>query len=148
LGGEAFDTVMLGQTLIHFPSKESAITVLDKACEALKPGGHIWVRAGGKEDYSYGEMEREAAYPYSTTKKVDGNVFMRECGCSGEYKLEPQLFFGQTELLEYFLRRGFKITHSQLMPEDWQANIMYGEDWMPDVPIPQGGVITVLAQKR
>jgi len=61
-------------------------------------------------------------------------MFYAECGCSGEYKLRTQLFFGQTELLEYFLRRGFKLPIVQLMPEDWQANIMYGEDWMPTFP--------------
>lgn len=148
LGHEEFDTVMLGQTFIHFPNKALAFTVLDKAGDALKPGGHLWVRAGGKEDCSYEEMKKEAGHSFSDTERIDDDVFTRACGCSGEYKSEPQLFFAQTELLEYFLRQGFKITHSQLMPEAWQANIMYGEDWMPDVPIPQAGIVTILAQKR
>jgi SAM-dependent methyltransferase len=69
LGHEKYDTVLLGQTFIHFPSKDLAYAVLDKAIDSLKPGGHLWIRAAGKEASSYEEMQEASEYGFLELRK-------------------------------------------------------------------------------
>lgn len=150
LGHEVYDTVLMSQLFVHFPSKKDAFAVIDKTLEATKPGGYIWLRAVGKNDHAYKELSGYAeSFPYEV-QRVDNDVFNAPCSCSGERKIEPQLFFNQTELLTYFNRRGLRIVHNQVLPQKGEFNIMYGEDWEPDMsrlPVNYGS-ISILAQKK
>jgi len=141
LGRSEFDTAILGETFNHFEDRESAYAVLDKTLAALKPGGAIYIRASSTMDSDYEDYANGAGWP------VNKHLFIAPCNCSGETKSEPQLFFEQTELLEYFLRHRTTIIHSQLLPQRGQMNIMYGED-SPEGGVPQGGAITIIAQKK
>jgi SAM-dependent methyltransferase len=148
LGHEEYDLVLLDNTVHHFPSKALAVTLIDKAYKAVKPGGHMWVRALGKETDSYTEMREAAKWGDPSLEVIDDDVIMHPCGCSGEYRLDPSLFFGQTDVLHHFISAGARIVHSQLMPEKGRRNIMYGEDFNPgQITIRRGGLTTVLAQK-
>jgi len=146
LSTEAIDIVLLDHTLTHAPSKAGAFALIDKAYEAVKPGGHIWIRAVGKED-SYYEQLRSTALRGGEARIVDDNVIEHPCGCTGTPGIDPSLFFGQTDLLSYFLQRGATIVHSQTLPETGRRNIMYGEDYNREMPVDVSGMLTVLAQK-
>lgn len=141
-GDQQYDTVIMDKNFVHVPSKESALHVIDKGWAALKPEGHIWVRAGGKADYNYEHLRWQQG-------KVEepADVLEELCGCSGELRYDPVLFFGQTDLLQYFAHLGGRIVHSQLIPQEGHMNIMYGEDHNGGMYTPQGGMITILAQK-
>lgn len=150
-GKNIYDTVLLAQILVHFPNKKDAFKLFEKAIEATKPGGHIWVRASGKEDEQYTELMGRAETPFQTVfTAVDEDVIMAPCDCSGKWKIEPRLYFGQTEIMEYFLKKGLKIKHSEILPQVGARNIMFGEDWNPENFEDQEktfGTITLLAQK-
>jgi len=113
-GQDIYDTVIIGQTFAHFESREEALEVLDKAIDALRPGGCIWFRGNGKGD------------PEDSISK---DFYMHTCACSGEMKIEPHLFFDPLELAHYIRETGIKIVHAQMVPEHGKVNIMYGEDW-------------------
>lgn len=144
-GQDGFDVVILDHTFNHASSKAEALTLLDKAFAAVKPAGHIWVRALGKEDGNYDQL-RDAAR-WGETEIVDEDVIKHPCGCSGEYSIDPSLFFGQTDLLQYFAHRGATIAHSQLMPADGRRNFMFGEDYNREMPVDTSAFVTILAQK-
>ncbi len=142
LGKNMYDTVLASQVFVHFDSKTDAFNVLENVVDALKPGGYVWVRAVGKLDDTYSELEFEEA------ERVNEDVFMMECGCSGEIKSEPTLFFGQLELPFFMAKRGLKIVHTQVMSNVGSKNIMYGEDWDMGQPYDfRHGEVTVIARK-
>ncbi|MBX4190859.1 class I SAM-dependent methyltransferase [Candidatus Saccharibacteria bacterium] len=142
-----FDSVIIGQ-MVHIESKQKALELFDKALDALKPGGHIWIRAAGKESDAYDELSWYAAHPSQYEFEfVDADVIEHPCICSGEWAIEPTLFFDPLDLHVYFADRGCKVVHSQTIPTEGKMNIMYGEDYNPDNDIERGGMITVLAQK-
>lgn len=127
-GKNIYDTVILGQTFVHFESREEAFTVLEKAIDAVKPGGHIWFRGNGKGD------------PEDNTRE---DFYIHTCHCSGEMKIEPHLFFDPAELIHHLSNKGINIVHMQMgemvtvpkKPKEApkkRPNIMYGEDWDPD----------------
>jgi len=122
-GKNKYDTVILGQTFAHFESREEAFKVLDKAIDAVKPGGHIWFRGNGKGYDIEGQ-----------TPSLNGSKehYMNTCSCSGEKRMEKHLFFDPFELIEYMSEKGIKVAHTQMAPERGKTNIMYGEDWEPD----------------
>lgn len=148
LGNEEYDTVMLGQTFVHFESKARALHTLQKAVQSLKPGGHIWVRAGTKEDSSYKDLdEYKSVYPMEVAQ-LDKDVFLAPCTCSGEYRIDPQLFFDPLDIPVFLSSQGLRVVHTQLIPETGRANIMYGEDWHSEQTHNKiNGLATVLAQK-
>jgi SAM-dependent methyltransferase len=145
LGREVYDTIILDSTLVHSPSKENAIQLLNKTVDALKPDGHIYVRTIGKEDDTYYQLASFAKHNPS----VETDVFSISCGCSGEFREEPILFFNQTDLLQYCLIKGMKIVHHQCMPEYGRMNTMFGEDWQgQSSQWNTNGAITIIAQKK
>ncbi|MBI4098311.1 MAG: class I SAM-dependent methyltransferase [Candidatus Levybacteria bacterium] len=147
LGRDEYDTVLLGQILGHLPSKKVAFLIVDKAVDALKPGGHIWIRARGIEDGVY----EEAMYSPDVFEVEEGVLMHADHGghhgTHGGHHGQFMLFFGQTELMIYLAQKGLKIVHSQIMPEDGRMNIMYGEDWRKDRSFGRTGMITLIAQK-
>lgn len=143
-----FDTVIIGQ-VVHLSSKQAAYNLFDKAVARTKVGGHIWVRGAGKESYAYDELMWEAVKPYQfDVKMVDEDVIEHPCDCSGEYLIEPTLFFDQLDLLNFFSQNGCQVVHNQTIPTMDKQNIMYGEDYNPERYTPYGGFVTVLAQKK
>ena len=89
-GEEEYDTVLCGSTFAHFPSKTSAFKVLEKAVDAIKIGGHIWLRAGSKEDSSFRDLNYYVNFhSHEGFSKVDDDVYKAPCDCSGELKIEP-----------------------------------------------------------
>jgi len=142
-----FDVAVASLVFFHFTPKSAAFEVLDKTLSALRPNGHLWIRAIGKEDdlfqkNMFGCLDPEAAI-------LDEDTLMMICGCSGREEYEPFLFFGQTELLQYCLINKLRIIHSQLMPSVGTFNIMYGEDWPHPAPSwEKRGAISILAQKK
>lgn len=142
-----YDLVLMSHTFTHFDDKERAYDVLQKGFDAAKSGSHIWVRALGKEDSFY----READTPYSYAHRASEDVIEAPCGCSGEIKHDPFLFFDQTELISYFSARNSKIVHSQIIPQYGETNIMYGKDDLfqhPDNRFKDNGIVSILVQKR
>ena len=140
LGRSEFDTAILGDTFAHFLNRESAYTVMNKALVALKPGGHLYVRATGVMDSEYDKLVKGGM-------QIGDHLMEAACRCSGELKFEPHLFFEQTEILQHLIEQGLEIVHSQVLPQKGQVNIMYGED-APEGRVSQGGRITVIAQKK
>lgn len=147
LGKDKFDTVLLGQSLVHAPSKKAAHAVINKAVDAVKPGGHLWFRAGGNHGSGYQEIRYLAQF-YPEIRQLDNDTFDAPCSCSGEYKIEPHLFLDPIETLTLFARNNMHIVHTQIITQEGKENIMYGENWNPGMPAPDlGGMITILAQK-
>lgn len=145
LGQNEYDTVILGQILGHLSSVEEALTVIDKATAALKPGGHLWIRTIGKED----EMYEELTYS-SEVKQIDDNVFeivANHPGHDHHHGNGRFLFFGQTDLMLYLAQKGLTLAHSQTIPDEREVNIMYGQDWRKDRVFGRSGMITLIAQK-
>lgn len=147
-GTKLYDTVLLGQTFIHFPSKAEALTVLAKAITAIKPGGHLWLRAGGIYDESFEDLHKfQYLYP-DEVWQLNEDVFIAPCSCSGEVRLEPQLFLDPIELLVNIANQGMRFVHTQIIPQRDHANIMYGEDFRKgSTPNMVRGLITALAQR-
>lgn len=152
LGIEIYDTALLGQTFIHFPSKDSAFNTIEKVITALKPNGHLWLRAASKEGDDFKELEKFAIdYPWEV-RQINDDVYEAPCDCSGRYIQEPCLFFNAMELLHFLNSKNLLIIHSQIIPEKGQPNIMFGKDWAKNISVyipsdTQFGFITVLAQK-
>ncbi len=143
---ESYDLVLLSSVFTHFPKKTDAFNVVSNAVNSLKKDGHIWVRTLGKEDGSYEAYTQEIGINWGGVKRVDEDVFLAPCACSGAMELENHLFMGQTELLQYFLQRELKIIHSNVGPKMNERNVMYGEDW-PRFDTNKSGFISILAQK-
>lgn len=145
-GHEQYDTV-IAASLVHMPSKESAAAVYQKGYDALIPGGHMWIRAMGKESSAYIGLIQQSCYDRTVTV-IDNDVIEHPCNCSGNEGIDPTVFFDQTELLELFSTVGANIIHSQCAPTDGQMNIMFGEDHhRGQVWVERGGMISLLVQK-
>jgi len=143
-----YDTVLLSH-LVHIDSKQKAFDIFDKALEVLKPGGSIWVRGAGKESYSYWDLSYQALTGRDPNiRMLDQDVIVHPCDCSGEYRVEPTLFFDPLDLVNYFSQSGCQIIHSQTIPTEDKMNIMYGEDYNPEYPMLVGGMVSILAQKK
>ncbi|HVZ58923.1 MAG TPA: class I SAM-dependent methyltransferase [Patescibacteria group bacterium] len=149
LSGQQFDTVLLSSLFIHFPNREQALEVFDKAIDALKPGGHLYLRALGKADDAYEQFLSMSKYnPYSY-QQIDEDVLIAPCGCSGEMQLEPHLFFDQNELVQRGIQHDLRIVHSQTVPQTGAGNVMFGEDWQVESsPYKTNGMITMIGQKK
>lgn len=155
---DQFDTVLVDHALNHQPSLEDGHMLLDKAFDALKVGGHIFIRTYGIDDSNYEKLASEAergfvlqgAHMYPTeTEVVNKNVIKHLCACSGEEKLEPSLFFGQLDIMLWANARGMDLIHSQVIPMYGQYNFKFGEDFNNQVGPPYlSGAITVIAQKN
>ncbi len=131
---DIYDTVILGEVFTHFESEKEALDVIDKAIDSVKPGGHIWLRAAGKKDSVYLElMFRSYIDSYMNPfrdpdAEIEEGVCMAPCNCSGEWRMEPHLFFDPVDLVGYIAGSDVNIIHTQVLPESGKANIMYGED--------------------
>jgi hypothetical protein len=145
-----FDVVILGY-LIHLPNQEATYKVFDKALAALKPGGHIWVRGAGKHSSGYEDLlyqsPRPSFYGQGEVWAESEDVIWMPCGCSGEMRIEPTVFFDPLDFNKYFSEAGCKIVHSQTIERYGAPNIMYGENFRPDADHGRTGMISVLAQK-
>jgi len=53
LGTELFDIVIADNLFIHFTDKEEALKVIQAGIQALKPQGHLWIRAVSKLHEQY-----------------------------------------------------------------------------------------------
>jgi 2-polyprenyl-3-methyl-5-hydroxy-6-metoxy-1,4-benzoquinol methylase len=148
-GGE-FDLVILDY-LNHLPSQEATYAVFDKAIKALKPGGYIWARGTSKQSSMYEQAIYEASRPsfYGQTElwAESEHVIWMPCFCSGDYKIEPTVFFDPLDFQIFFAQAGCNIVHTQTIERDGAPNIMYGENFRPDADHGLTGMITVLAQK-
>ena len=140
-----YDTVILGQTLTHLASVKDAYQVLDKAIKAVKPGGHIWIRAGGTQSDAYQELMSMADQGFEGVRKTGERSFSHPDHHFG-FGEENVVFFEQTELMQYLAQKGLKIVHSQIDPDEGKMNIMFGEDWKRG-RIWKGGMITLIGQK-
>lgn len=155
IDNEVFDTVILDHLFNHQSSKTEALTMLDKAYAKLVDGGCIFVRAVGKQDYGYWELLSQAEIGYTwvnniavaSVTKIDEDVIEHLCGCSGENRMEPSLFFNQTDLLRWSVEHRARIIHSQCLPIEGRYNMMYGEDFNRDRYQPLSGIVTIIAQK-
>lgn len=148
LGKNIYDTALLGQTFVHFPSKNAAFDTIERAVASLKPNGHLWLRVAGKESDCFRDLTRHAAAYPREVRQIDEDVYVASCGCSGRFIEEPYLFFNATELLYFLNKQNLRVIHSQTIPARGQANIMFGEDWAKDIPSEyQIEFITVIAQK-
>lgn len=145
-GHDKYDLTLMGHTFTHFDDKSAALDVMQRAINATRPGGHVWIRAAGKEDSGY---QTALAY-YPSSLKENRDVVWQQSHCIGTDGLVPLLFFDQTEILQRFITNGMRIVHSSIMPEIGRKNIMFGEDdyqhWMASGRV--NGVITLLAQKK
>lgn len=147
LGRDLYDIVILNQLLFHLPNWETTFETLDKAWDATKVGGHIWVRTPGKEDEEYEKFRTMAEYGQGI--ETDEDTFLGMCACTGEMRPEPFLFLDQTALLQYFCLKGARIIHSQIIPRFGVKNVMYGKDWQNEEgEYKQNGMLTILAQKK
>lgn len=146
LGNEAFDVIIMDFTFVHFDSKQKALLVIERAFQALKVGGHLWIRTAGKEDENYSTMPAEPP-PFVLNTTVDEDVRWGVCGCSGKPMYEPLLSLGQTDLLQFALFHGMKIVISNTMPLQGGPNFMYGEDFPVGNKDRKMGYVTILAQR-
>lgn len=160
LEDESFDTVLLDYTLMHQQSRADAYRVIDLAYAKLKSGGHMWLRASGIDDSRRRELEHSVSLgrisstglfnrpiAYDGALHDDGHVIEHPCDCSGEVRQECSLFFDQLDLPIIVTQMGAKIIHSQVIPLDGAENVMFGEDFKPDLWIIKSGTVSVLAQK-
>ncbi|MBI2621425.1 MAG: methyltransferase domain-containing protein [Candidatus Levybacteria bacterium] len=163
LGENQYDTVMLADTFFHFPSLEAAYSVIDKAINATKPSGHIYIRTFGSADYLYDQIMIESSENPEALRSRPARAFVTHHGHHHREDVEEEpgkiLFFGQTHLLEYFQRRGLGIVYSRVIPTTGQQNLIYGKDWGKGrnnhylerletwEDQKYGGMVTVIAQK-
>ncbi len=145
LGKSEYDLAVLAE-LVHVPSKAEALDLFDKAYDALKPGGHMWIRMASKESEGYKELILASEEAWGPTMLDGGNVIEDYCICTGEEKLEPVLFMDQGDLVNYFAGKQAKIIHSQSIPQVGRWNMMFGEDFNPSNPA-KGTMVSALAQK-
>jgi 2-polyprenyl-3-methyl-5-hydroxy-6-metoxy-1,4-benzoquinol methylase len=143
----AYDTVIMGHSLVHADSQESALTALESAVEAVKPEGHVWLRTTGKMSSGYEDLKDQAQFDHQV-EQIDEDTFEIPCGCSGEMQREKVLFMDPIQTMAFFTQNGMEIVHSEVLPKQelWQDNVMYGEDVM--TPHEVGGTISILAKKQ
>ncbi|MBI2011328.1 class I SAM-dependent methyltransferase [Candidatus Daviesbacteria bacterium] len=147
-GSNRYDVVMMGQLFVHFAEKQEAFAVLDRAIDATKRGGYLWLRTSGQEDDNFKSFKEAASFDPEV--QISEEAYWDWCGCSGQPELEPHLYLKPTELLAQVLSKGMRVAHSEVMPKIGLKNIMYGEDDLaihPMEPAQKSGMITVLAQK-
>ncbi|HVZ11663.1 MAG TPA: class I SAM-dependent methyltransferase [Patescibacteria group bacterium] len=146
LGENLYDTAFLAQTLVHSPSEDAAYELIDKAIRTLKPGGRLWLRAAGIYDGAVDELSYYSQFSPEVHYEAD-NLYFIPCACSGEWKMEPQIFLDPMEVAGHMAANGMKIEHTNVAPDEEKANIMFGEDWKPDNPKSRYNFITLIAQK-
>ena len=123
----SYDVVLMDFTFVHFDSREKALTTMNNALAALRRGGHMWVRAVGKEDELYDHMSSVPPMYLNVPESPD--VKWQMCGCSGQPLIEPHLFLGQTDLVQFAAINHMNILLSNSMPMRGRPNFMYGEDF-------------------
>ena len=144
-GQSQYDMAVLSQTFVHFPSTGAAYGVIEKAAEALKPGGHMYIRAVGIHDNEFVEAEERWTEP----SEEDPRVYYEACGCSGEWRIEPHLFFDPIELMAFLETHGMQLVYSQVAPQRGSFNVMYAEDWhIRADPNQMREMITLIARKH
>lgn len=161
LEANAYDLVLLNDLLIHLHSKAAAYEILDKAITAIKPGGHLFLRASGKDSDNYQDYQiastREdhvilGTYDYRsggyhTAELIGPDAFTVKCfhhGGHGSVNGETFTFFEQNELLFHFITSGLRIIQANTLPTADKPNVMFGEDM--DNYQSQYGIITLLGQ--
>lgn len=145
---DTFDTVLIG-SLIHLPSREEVLGLIEKAYGALKSGGHIWVRAVSKEDSLYEEMRGMSTYDDDYIVRDSGHVIDHPCTCSGEYRIDPTVFLDPFDIHTVLGKKGANLIHSQTIPVKGKNNIMFGEDFNKGHRRPHqtSGAVTIIATK-
>lgn len=144
-----FDTVVISH-VVHMPSRADVYELIDKSMTALKPGGHIWIRAAGTHSSEYERFSGGADDEYEPEvwrDEHDHNVIWHPCSCSGEWRTDSTVFFDPLDILNHVSRAGGRPVHSQTIATEGKMNIMFGEDFRPDATHLRGGMITLLAQK-
>lgn len=128
-----YDFIDLNNLFVHFSNVEDIHLVIRKCFRALKPGGTLWIRTGSKLSDTYRELQHQVEFNPQKQFYKDGepvhDVFVVTCACSGSVKEEPVIFIDPGNMLCTLYEFGFKVLHSQTMPEKFGTNIMYGEDW-------------------
>jgi SAM-dependent methyltransferase len=143
---DEYDLALLAY-IHHLPSKEEAYKLMDLAMDSLKPGGHIYYRGIGRLSSTYDELVW-GSYEYdSGVSFIEDGLIEHPCACSGEYKTEPSLHLQPLQVMNYFAQNSSEIIHSQTLTRLGQWNMMFGEDFRSDVPVAEGGMITVIARK-
>jgi SAM-dependent methyltransferase len=118
-GHDQYDTFIARATFNHFPSQERALAVLDRAIDALKPGGRFWLRVGGKhgtdfeelENYSYFDPVELMAHVATKTQRIEHSQILPANG-------EMNIMFG----------------------ENWREDAHFPPDY-------EGAMVTILAEK-
>lgn len=150
LGKDKFDVVLLDYTFVHSNSIKEVMEVIDRAYEAVSPGGHIWIRAYGKHDETYDSLRWRAQHNPHEAEIINDDVIKTWCDCSGELVMEPILYLGTTDLIQLMASKNAKFIETETAQDgdSIYPNIMYGEDWHNIRPNGEAfGVETVLAQK-
>lgn len=147
---QSYDLVIIGDVLSHLPGKAVAYEVLDRAIQAVKPNRNLWIRAMGKDGSGYDQMKDDARIGGrygDRVEEVEEDTFRIDCTHHQGSHIDPyRLYFETTELMLYLFSRNFRMMHSQVIPQEDEANIMYGEDWPHQLP--RNSFITLLAQKH
>jgi SAM-dependent methyltransferase len=123
----SFDTTILSH-LIHMPSRDDMLELIDKAYSTVKPGGHLWVRVGGKQASDYEMLRHLSGWEYSI-QVVDEDIIEAPCACSGDLQIEPIVFMDPMNPQMRLARLGARIVHSQTIPTRGKMNVMFGEDY-------------------
>lgn len=143
----SYDVVLMDLSFVHFDSREKALATMQNGLKALKVGGHLWIRAVGKDDSLYASMDPQP--PFYIEAQEDPDVRWQACGCSGVPMIEPHLFFGQTDLLQFAVSNNLEVVLNNSMPRKGQPNFMYGEDFVSGGHFRRDvGYVTLLAQKK
>ncbi|MFQ5493689.1 MAG: class I SAM-dependent methyltransferase [Candidatus Dojkabacteria bacterium] len=148
-----YDLVLMAQLFVHEPDKGKMVELLNTTTRALKPGGYLWLRTSGTADSEFENFIERANRNPALRYHDCHDVFWEYCGCTGEMKLEPISFLNAGGLAQVVTESGLRIVHSQIGPTKGDANIMYGENWIPEEHRDYGywlntrGFITFIAQK-
>jgi SAM-dependent methyltransferase len=118
-GRSYFDTVIISQAFQHGVSQEQAFAIIDRAADAIKPGGHLWLRAAGTADSGYNEALWQASVNGYHAEDVDG-------------------YFDPITLLHHLTASShLALVDTQLIPRVGVANIQFGEDWKKPTKRPE-----------
>ncbi|MFS8159575.1 MAG: class I SAM-dependent methyltransferase [Candidatus Roizmanbacteria bacterium] len=141
-----YHVAILDYAFVHFDSKKYALDVIQKAYDSLVVGGHLWVRGVGKDDGGYSTMAKTP--PYSSDRFENDDVRYASCGCSGEVMIEPHLFLGSTDLLQFATSHNMQLIHTQTLPQPDTFNLMYGHEFARGRGYGKvNGHVTLLARK-
>lgn len=138
---DPYEVVMMAQSTVHAESRARALKLAKLGYERVAPGGHFWFRAATILDDHYKNLG------YMGMPKTDETTYEVPCSCSGTIRIEPVTFLNPLDIHLQLANEGAHFVHSQVLPTKGYANIMYGEDFNPQIPVGQSGFVTVLAQK-